>query len=139
MPAEPSIGTPASSRRHLTVRISYWRISRTRPCTRPTPLESNLPTHSYTHTISRMSGEEPFADTPGPASTNDGHVEPQPTEADVVGALADIERASAPPPEPPLPQAQSAPGWSRHRLLYSFLVIYCLAGAGIFLSSKWKF
>lgn len=86
-----------------------------------------------------MAGEEPFRDIPGHASSNDAHAEPQPTEADVVGALADIERASTPPPEPSLPQAQPASGWTRHKFLYSFLFIYVLAGAGIWLSSSWKF
>ena len=70
-----------------------------------------------------MPGEEPFAQHD--PSTSAG--EPQPTEADIVSTLADIERASVAQQEPPLPTA--AQPSNLRNFFIAALVVW--AGAGL--------
>lgn len=73
-----------------------------------------------------MSGEEPFADHDPSTSTG----EPQPTDADIVTALADIERVSVAQQEPPLESA--TPSSNPRNVLIALLALWATAGLVIY-------
>ncbi len=79
-----------------------------------------------------MSGEDPFAPQDPLTSSGDSQTEPQPSEADVVSALAEIERATSARENSAVP----SPPWSLRNVLVTVLVIWAAAGVVLYIVQR---